>query len=106
MGEPMYDRSRSERSGRHGGRAPRRRLWRFVTMVAATAAAVGSTTVLANAFGGGHDHHSPPSARSLGAADMVLHHGKISTVDPRNSTVEAIAIRDGEIGRASCRERV
>jgi len=68
-------------------------------MVAATAAAVGSTTVLANAFGGGHDnhHHSPASARPLGAADMVLHHGKISTVDTRNTTVEAIAIRHGDI---------
>ena len=68
-----------------------------MTVVAATAAAVGSTTVLANAFGGGRDDHSPASPRPLGAADMVLHHGKISTVDTRNRTVEAIAIRDGEI---------
>jgi predicted amidohydrolase YtcJ len=93
----MYDGSRSERSGRHGAPAPGRKLRRFVTVVAATAAAVASTTVLANAFGGGHDDHSPASARPLGAADMVLHHGKISTVDTDNTTVEAIAIRDGEI---------
>ena len=28
---------------------------------------------------------------------MILYDGKISTVDKRNSTVEAIALRDGEI---------
>jgi len=66
-------------------------------VVVATAAAVASTAVLANAFGGGRGEHSPASARPLGAADMVLHHGKISTVDRHNTTVEAIAIRDGEI---------
>ena len=29
--------------------------------------------------------------------DLVLHNGRISTVDARNSTVEAIAIKNGEI---------
>jgi predicted amidohydrolase YtcJ len=93
----MYDGARSERSGRDGAPPPGRKLWRFLTVGAATAAAVASTTMLAVAFGGGHDEHSPASARPLGAADMVLHHGKISTVDKDNTTVEAIAIRDGEI---------
>jgi predicted amidohydrolase YtcJ len=93
----MYDGSGSERSGRHGGLEPGRKLWRFVQVVVATAAAVASTTVLANAFGGGDDDHAPASVRPLGAADMVLHHGKISTVDEDNSTVEAIAIRDGDV---------
>jgi hypothetical protein len=31
------------------------------------------------------------------APDLVLYNGKISTVDPDNSTVQAVAIRDGEI---------
>jgi predicted amidohydrolase YtcJ len=93
----MYDGSRDERSGRHGAPPPARKLWRFVTVVVATAAAVASTTVLANAFRGGHDDRAPASVRPLGVADLVLHHGRISTVDEDNTTVEAIAIREGEI---------
>src|SRR5919106_6763750 len=31
------------------------------------------------------------------APDLILYNGKISTVDPDNSTVQAVAIRDGEI---------
>src|SRR5215217_7009671 len=93
----MYDRSQSERSGRHGAQRRGQKFWRVGQVVVATAAAVASTAVLANAFGGGRGEHSPASARPLGAADMVLHHGKISTVDTDNTTVEAIAIRDGEI---------
>ena len=37
------------------------------------------------------------SLGTLGVPTMVLYNGKISTVDKHNSTVEAIAIRDGEI---------
>ena len=93
----MYDGSRGERSGQHRPLPPGRKLWRFVKVAVSTVAAVASTAVLANAVGGGRDDRSPASVRPLGAADMVLHHGKISTVDKDNTTVEAIAVRDGEI---------
>jgi predicted amidohydrolase YtcJ len=93
----MNDGSCGERSDRQGAPPPAGRLWRYVTTVVATVAAVASTAVLASAFGGGHDDRSAGSPRPLGAADMVLHHGKISTVDKDNATVGAIAIRDGEI---------
>jgi predicted amidohydrolase YtcJ len=71
------------------------RLWRIGTVVAATAAAIASTSVLAIAGGwgsGGGSKHV-----DLGAADLVLYNGRISTVDAQNSVVEAIAIRDGDI---------
>ena len=76
-----------------------RRAWRALTVVGATAAAIGSTAVLANAGGWGDDKHggSYLNIGDLGTPDIVLYDGKISTVDKRNSTVEAIAIRDGEI---------
>ena len=80
------------------GRACKRLQWRAVTVVVATLAAVASTTVLASA-GGGKDDHGNEGLKlgHLGTADLILYDGKISTVDKRNSTVEAIAIRDGEI---------
>jgi predicted amidohydrolase YtcJ len=76
-----------------------RRAWRALTVVGATAAAIGSTAVLANAGGWGDDKHAKSylNLGDLGTPDIVLYDGKISTVDKRNSTVEAIAIRDGEI---------
>jgi predicted amidohydrolase YtcJ len=91
------DGSRSGRSGGHGKPPRNPRLWRLLTVGAATLAAIVSTAVLANAFAGGGSRPSPVHVRPLGAADLVLHHGNISTVDSRNSTVPAIAIRDGEI---------
>ena len=77
-----------------------RRAWRALTVVGATAAAIGSTAVLANAGGWGDDKHGSNSYLNLGdlgTPDLILYDGKISTVDKRNSTVEAIAIRDGEV---------
>ena len=65
-------------------------------MAAAIAAAL--TTALAVAagaysgFGGGGQ-----GANSRGAPDLILYNGKISTVDSHNSTVGAVAIRDGKI---------
>src|SRR2546429_9216965 len=38
--------------------------------------------------------------------DLVLHNGRISTVDARNSTVEAIAIKNGEIVATGRNRRV
>src|ERR1700741_4689674 len=80
------------------GRAPPR-AWRALTVVAATLVAVASTAVLANAGGGRDDDRGNKDLNlgDLGVPDIVLYDGKISTVDKRNSTVEAIAIRDGEI---------
>ncbi|MGH9657857.1 MAG: amidohydrolase family protein, partial [Bryobacteraceae bacterium] len=34
---------------------------------------------------------------SLLAADLILHNGKIATVDPRSSIVEAVAVTGGRI---------
>jgi predicted amidohydrolase YtcJ len=92
----MLDGSESGRSKRRRAKPPGPGLWRVFTVVAATVAAIASTAVLANAIGrdGGG---SKQDLRSLGDADMVLYNGKISTVDPRNSVVEAIALRDGEV---------
>jgi predicted amidohydrolase YtcJ len=71
------------------------KLWRVGTVLAASLAAAGATAVLASAGGSG----GPPQVvlSNLGTPDMVLYNGKISTVDENNSTVEALAIRDGEI---------
>jgi predicted amidohydrolase YtcJ len=72
---------------------------RALTVVAASLAAVGSTAVLANAGGWGDDDHRDRDFNigDVGTPDLVLYDGKISTVDKRNSTVEAIAIRDGKV---------
>src|SRR5688572_7481741 len=40
--------------------------------------------------------HSQTPARSR-AADLILHNGLIWTVDSRNSTAEAVAIKDGKL---------
>jgi predicted amidohydrolase YtcJ len=85
------------RRPRRRGRHPERRLWRAGTAVAATVAAIASTAVLANAGGWGGDESRPADLRRLGAPDIVLYNGKISTVDARDSVVQAIAIRDGKI---------
>src|SRR5688500_3880205 len=69
---------------------------RACTVAVATLAAVASTAVLASA--GGDDRRGRDlSLGNLGRADLILYDGRISTVDRRNSTVEAIAIRDGEV---------
>jgi predicted amidohydrolase YtcJ len=83
----------SRASGRRGG-APTPRLRRTLTVVAATLVAIASTAVLANAIGrdGGRQ-----DLRALDDADIVLYNGKISTVDKRNTVVEAIALRDGDV---------
>ena len=72
---------------------------RVLTVIVAALAAVASTAVLANAGGWRGDDRDEPqlSVGDLGVPDVVLYDGKISTVDKRNSTVEAIAIRDGEV---------
>ena len=86
----MLGRGKSEK-GRSAGQG----LWRAFTVVAATVAAIGSTAVLANAISGnGNDKQN---LKALDDADIVLYNGKISTVDQRNTTVEAIALKDGEV---------
>ena len=69
---------------------------RAFTVAVATLAAVASTTVLASA-GGDDRRDRGQNLGDLGTADLILYDGRISTVDRRNSTVEAIAIRDGEV---------
>jgi predicted amidohydrolase YtcJ len=60
-------------------------------------AAIASTAILANAIGLDSGRDARVDLDDLGVPDIVLYGGKISTVDERNSVVEAIAIRDGEI---------
>jgi predicted amidohydrolase YtcJ len=78
-------------------RSCKRLQWRAFVVVVATVAAVASTTVLANAGGDKDRDDRDFNIGDLGTADLILYDGKISTVDKRNSTVEAIAIRDGEV---------
>jgi predicted amidohydrolase YtcJ len=78
------------------GDQSRATIWRVATVLAAGALAVGSTAVLANA-GGHRDADDHVDLGTLGVPTVILYDGKISTVDKRNSTVEAIALRDGEI---------
>ena len=79
------------------GDGSRGKFRRAATVVAAAAIAAGSTAVLATA--GGQDNHGGDrvSLGTLGVPTVILYDGKISTVDKRNSTVEAIALRDCEI---------
>ena len=66
--------------------------FQLATVLALAAAAILATTTSA-----------PAAAAPLGvvkrgdAPDLVLYNGKISTVDVDDSTVDAIAIRDGKI---------
>ena len=71
-----------------GPKAWRRRL----ALVAAVIAAVSLTGVATLRAADG-----PDTAIKNDAPDLVLVNGKISTVDAANSTVEALAIRDGDI---------
>ena len=76
----------------------RRKLLHVATVLAASLAAAGATAVLASAGGGGHNGGSDHvDLGDLGVPDLILYDGKISTVDKRNSVVEAIAISDGEV---------
>ena len=44
-----------------------------------------------------HERDDDGEAERNAGPDLVLHNGRISTVDAKNSTVEAIAIKNGEI---------
>jgi predicted amidohydrolase YtcJ len=75
-------------------RRGRPRWWpAMVAAIVATLAA--ALTVAAGAYSGWDGGKDRPDRE--GAADLVLYNGKISTVDAHNATVEAVAIRDGEI---------
>jgi predicted amidohydrolase YtcJ len=64
----------------------------LATLLALTAAAISTTTKTASAAA------APPSIVKRGEApDLILYNGKISTVNAEDSTVDAIAIRDGKI---------
>ena len=93
----MLDGSRRRKSKRPGAPPPESKVWRVATVVAATVAAIASTAVLASAGGGGHGGSKHGHVGNLGVPDVILYDGKISTVDRRNTVVEAIAIRDGEV---------
>src|SRR5438477_167483 len=44
-----------------------------------------------------HDRDDGGEEERSAGPDLILHNGRISTVDAKNSTVEAIAIKNGEI---------
>src|SRR5712691_5766613 len=44
-----------------------------------------------------HEREDDGEAEKNAGPDLVLHNGRISTVDAKSSTVEAIAIKNGEI---------
>jgi predicted amidohydrolase YtcJ len=82
----------------HDGSKRLRPTGRVATAVAAALVAAASTAVLANAggnHGGGGKNHVDLGV--LGVPEIILYNGKISTVDRRNATVEAIAIRGGQV---------
>jgi predicted amidohydrolase YtcJ len=89
--------SEGSRRARRRAEHRERRLWRAGTVLAATLAAIAFTAVLANAGRWWDGGSRPADLRQVGAPDLLLYNGKISTVDARDSVVQAIAIRDGEI---------
>jgi predicted amidohydrolase YtcJ len=75
---------------------PRRRArWRPAVVAALAAALTAALAVATGAYSGWRGGEEDSRAR--GAPDLVLYNGKISTVDENGSTVQAVAIRDGEI---------
>jgi hypothetical protein len=57
---------------------------------------VVATSLLVAATAGAGDYSRKINKRS-DAPDTILYNGKITTVDAKDSTVEALAIRDGKI---------
>jgi predicted amidohydrolase YtcJ len=53
-----------------------------------------------------HEREDEGEGERNAGPDLVLHNGRISTVDAKNSTVEAIAIKNGEIMATGRNERV
>ena len=92
----MLDGPRRKSRGR-GGAPPGGRRWRVATIITAAVAAAASTAVLANAvpFAGGAATVADPNP--AGSPDMILYNGKITTEDPSNPEVQAVAIRGGDI---------
>jgi predicted amidohydrolase YtcJ len=75
---------------------PRRRpRWRPAMAAALAAALTAGLAVAAGAYSGWGGGNDGPRAKA--APDLVLYNGKVSTVDEHGSTVQAVAIRDGEI---------
>ena len=72
-------------------------VWEFALLLAAWGGlATDSTAQTAKSM------NAPVSQPSSGSADLILHHGKVATVDDRFSIQEAVAVRDGrilEVGR-------
>jgi predicted amidohydrolase YtcJ len=64
-------------------------------VVAALAATLGAGLLVATGAYSGWGNGG--GAVRQAAPDLILYNGKISTVDPDNSTVQAVAIRNGEI---------
>ena len=70
----------------------RKRLGVFVRASAKLVLAVSAILLVTIVFRG-NSENVPPSP----PADLILLHGKIITVDPHDSVVQALAIRDGKI---------
>ena len=75
------------------------RRWLIVGACVLVAAAVAAGVAVAVRGG------EPSASPALQAPDTIVHHGRITTMDGRGSTVQALAIRDGEIVAAGSRRR-
>lgn len=73
-----------------------RRLWRAGTALAATVAAVASSAMIAHALPNGSGTPAV-DVQVSGSPDVILYNGKITTEDPTNPEVQAIAIRGGDV---------
>ncbi|MEP7299484.1 MAG: amidohydrolase family protein, partial [Burkholderiales bacterium] len=62
-------------------------IWSRFSVVAAAASAVALVTAVVVGCGGGGDSF----------ADVVLRHGQVVTMDPKDSTQETVAVRDGKV---------
>ncbi len=77
--------------------ASQARTWRGVTILLSSLALIASAFVFANATAAPDASRKAARVPAVLSPDLILYNGKISTLDDGNSTVAAIAIRDGEI---------
>jgi predicted amidohydrolase YtcJ len=78
-----------------GASGVRKRSSRRVGITVGFVAAIALTAMLASALSSAAG--PPKPKRTDGTADMILYNGRITTEDPSNPEVQAIAIRDGDV---------
>lgn len=71
--------------------------WRGATILVTSLTLAGGAFALANATAMPSSPPAPSSVPSVLAPDLILFNGRISTLNARNATKDAIAISDGEV---------